>query len=134
MINPSVTHRNVQEVIRLIIVSLIDAQKGFQKLGENVKDEMLKKYFLTESLKRSEFRGQLETVLHQEGMHDIVEGGSVSGAIYRVWAGLQAVSRWLGVAVSWIERRAMALVFVLANDGNVYLNGERVDIIVDLAA
>ena len=39
----------------------------------------------------------------------------------------------------WIEARTLseppkALVFALANDGNVYLNGERVDIIVDLAA
>jgi len=39
----------------------------------------------------------------------------------------------------WIEARTLseqpeALVFVLANDGNVYLNGELVDIIVDLAA
>ena len=39
----------------------------------------------------------------------------------------------------WIEARTLseqpeALVFVLANDGNAYLNGERVDIIVDLAA
>ena len=39
----------------------------------------------------------------------------------------------------WIEARTLserpkALVFVLANDGSVYLNGERVDIIVDLAA
>jgi hypothetical protein len=40
---------------------------------------------------------------------------------------------------AWIEARTLseqpkALVFVLANDGNVYLNGERVDIIVELAA
>ncbi len=39
----------------------------------------------------------------------------------------------------WIEARTLsdqpkALVFVLSNDGDVYLNGERVDIIVDLAA
>ena len=39
----------------------------------------------------------------------------------------------------WIEARTLseqpkALVFVLANDGNVYLDGEWVDIIVDLAA
>jgi hypothetical protein len=39
----------------------------------------------------------------------------------------------------WIEATTLseqpkALVFVLSNDGNVYLNGERVDIIVDLAA
>ena len=39
----------------------------------------------------------------------------------------------------WIEARTLsepptALVFTLANDGNVYLDGEWVDIIVDLAA
>ena len=39
----------------------------------------------------------------------------------------------------WIEARTLseppkALVFVLANDGNVYLDGEWVDIIVDDAA
>ena len=39
----------------------------------------------------------------------------------------------------WIEARTLserpkALVFVLANDGSVYLDGERVDIFVDLAA
>lgn len=39
----------------------------------------------------------------------------------------------------WIEARTLseppqALVFVLANDGKVYLNGERVEIVVDLAA
>ncbi len=40
---------------------------------------------------------------------------------------------------AWIEARTLseqpkALLFVLANDENVYLDGERVDIIVDLAA
>lgn len=40
---------------------------------------------------------------------------------------------------NWIQARTLSeqpkeLVFVLANDGKVYLNGERVDIIVDLAA
>ena len=39
----------------------------------------------------------------------------------------------------WIEATTLAeqpkaLVFALANNGNVYLNGERVDIILDLAA
>ena len=39
----------------------------------------------------------------------------------------------------WIEARTLSeqpkvLVFVLANDGKVYLDGQRVEIIVDLAA
>ena len=90
MKNPSATHQNVEDTLRSIIVSLIDAQKGFQRLGENLKDEMFKKYFLWESLKRAAFRGQLEAVLHQEGMRDIVEGGTLGGAISRMWASLQA--------------------------------------------
>jgi len=90
MKNPSAAHRNIEDTLRSIIVGLIDAQKGFQRLGENLKDEMLKKYFLWESLKRAAFRGQLETVLYQQGMHDIVEGGTLGGVIYRMWAGLQA--------------------------------------------
>jgi uncharacterized protein (TIGR02284 family) len=87
--NPSKTLANVEDTLHSVIVSLIDGQKGFQAIGDAVKDELLKKYFLEESLKRAEFRGDLETVLHQEGVHDISERGSVAGAIHRAWAGLQ---------------------------------------------
>ena len=90
MLNPSTTFRNVEDTLRSVIVSLIDAQRGFQKLGEAMKDDLLKNYFLAESLKCAQFRGDLETVLHEQGMHDIVEAGSVSGAIYHMWTGLQA--------------------------------------------
>jgi uncharacterized protein (TIGR02284 family) len=90
MTNPSTTLRNVEDTLLSVIVSLIDTQRGFLKLGETLKDDVLKKYFLAESLKRAEFRGELETVLHQEGMHDIIERGSVSGTIYRMWTGVQA--------------------------------------------
>ncbi|MGD0293752.1 MAG: proton-conducting transporter membrane subunit [Terracidiphilus sp.] len=39
---------------------------------------------------------------------------NVDAAYLDVWSGLQAVSRWLGVVVSWMERYALALVVVLA--------------------
>jgi uncharacterized protein (TIGR02284 family) len=92
MANSSTTLRNVnvEDTLRSVIVSLIDDQRFFQKLGETVKDDLLKKYFLAVSLKCAQFRGDLETALHQEGMHDIVEAGSVSGVIYHMWAELQA--------------------------------------------
>jgi hypothetical protein len=32
-----------------VIQSLIDGQEGFQKIGEHLKDQTLKKYFLAES-------------------------------------------------------------------------------------
>ena len=90
MPNPSTAVRNIELSLQTVIMSLIDTQHGFQKLGESLKNEILKTYFLEESLKRAEFRGQLETVLHQEGMHDISEAGSVTGAILSFWTNLQA--------------------------------------------
>ena len=42
------------------------------------------------------------------------------------------IAAW--IEASTLSEQPKALVFVLANDGNVYLDGEGVDIIVDLAA
>jgi uncharacterized protein (TIGR02284 family) len=90
MSNPSNLLHEVESTLRSVIQSLIDGQEGFQKIGENLKDETLKMYFLAESLKRAQFRGELETVLHQEGIADIRESGTASGSILRAWASLKA--------------------------------------------
>lgn len=84
------THEQVEETLRDVIQSLIDGQEGFQKIGEHLKDETLRKYFAAESLKRAQFRGKLEELLHQEGVHDVKEKGTVSGAIHRAWGDLKA--------------------------------------------
>jgi len=76
--------------LRLVIQSLIDGQEGFKTLGEDLKDETLRHYFLTESLKRASFRGELETILHQEGLHDVKESGTISGMILRTWGDLKS--------------------------------------------
>ena len=73
-----------------LITTLVDSQKGFADIGEHLKDETLKRYFLAESLKRASFRGDLEVVLHQNGVHDIKESGTAAGAIHRVWGDLKA--------------------------------------------
>jgi uncharacterized protein (TIGR02284 family) len=73
-----------------LINTLLDSQKGFADIGDHLKDETLKRYFLAESLKRASFRGDLEEVLHQNGVHDIKESGSTAGAIHRVWGDLKA--------------------------------------------
>ncbi len=85
----SKTINEVEETLRSVIESLIDGQEGFQKIGDNLKDETLKRCFLAESLKRAQFRGDLEEVLHQEGIHDVKEKGSVSGAIHRAWGDIK---------------------------------------------
>jgi uncharacterized protein (TIGR02284 family) len=88
--NKKLSHEEVEETLDGVIKSLIDGQEGFQKIGEHLKDETLRKYFAAESLKRAQFRGELEDVLHREGVHDVKEKGTVSGAIHRAWGDLKA--------------------------------------------
>ena len=76
--------------LRTIIETLIDDQKGFQKIGETIEDKTLKRFFLAESLRRAEFRGELENILHQEGVRDIHETGSPAGEFLRLFTGLKA--------------------------------------------
>jgi len=95
MPSPTETLKEVEETLHSVIESLIDGQKGLQKLGDELNDPTLKLYFLEESLRRAEFRGDLETILHQEGVHDIKESGTASGAVHRVWGELKAITPFL---------------------------------------
>jgi hypothetical protein len=121
MANPTITLRNVEETLHSVILSLMHAQKGFQKLGENMKSKMVRRYFMAESLKRAEFRGALETMLHQEGMHDIVEDLKGSGAAYPAWTGLQTILQGrdhaILVTAEQAERETLqSYIEALAND------------------
>jgi uncharacterized protein (TIGR02284 family) len=80
----------MQLALNSLINSLIDSQKGFADIGEHLKDDTLKRYFLAESLKRASFRGDLEEVLHQNGVHDVKESGTAAGALHRAWGDLKA--------------------------------------------
>jgi uncharacterized protein (TIGR02284 family) len=73
-----------------VVESLIDGHEGFQKIGEHLKNETLKSYFLAESLKRSEFRRELEALLYSKGERYPKETGSMSGTIHRIWGDIKA--------------------------------------------
>ncbi len=90
MSSPSKDLQEVESALRSVIEVLIDGQAGFKKIGEDLKDETLKEYFLAESLTRAQFRGDLETILHQEGVHDIKESGTAAGSVRRAWGNLKA--------------------------------------------
>jgi uncharacterized protein (TIGR02284 family) len=87
--NPSKDLLETEGALRVIIESLIDGQRGFQNIGEELQDETLKRYFLQESLKRAEFRGELENILHQEGVRDVQETGSPAGTFVRLFTRLK---------------------------------------------
>ena len=80
----------MEKVLLDVISSLYDGQKGFADIGEHLKDDTLKRYFLAESLKRANYRAELENELHRAGMADVKEGGTVSGALHRSWGDLKA--------------------------------------------
>jgi len=80
----------LESVLKSVINVLEDGQKGMAEIGEHLKDESLKRYFLGESLKRASFRGDLESELHRHGVHDIHESGTATGVVYRAWAELKA--------------------------------------------
>jgi uncharacterized protein (TIGR02284 family) len=90
MSNPSPTLLNLEAAIRTVIDCLVDGQKGLRKIGDELADPTMKLYFLNESLVRAEFRGELESILHDEGVHSIAASGSVSATLNRVWAELKA--------------------------------------------
>ena len=80
----------MQLALNSLISTLLDSQKGFADIGEHLKNETLKRYFLAESLKRASFRGDLEEVLHQNGVHDVKESGTTVGTLQRVWGDVKA--------------------------------------------
>ena len=80
----------VKRVLLSLVKTLQDSQKGFADIGEHLKDETLKRYFLAESLKRANFRAELENELHRQGVHDVHESGSTAGALHRAWGDLKA--------------------------------------------
>jgi uncharacterized protein (TIGR02284 family) len=90
MTTATISSKEVEETLRSVIQSLIDGQEGFQQIGEKLEDPTLRRYFAAESLKRASFRGELETVLHTHGVHDIKESGTAGGAIKRTWADVKA--------------------------------------------
>jgi uncharacterized protein (TIGR02284 family) len=79
----------MESALKSVINVLEDGQKGMAEVGEYLKDEALKRYFLAESLKRANFRGELENVLHRHGVADVRETGTAAGVVYRVWTDLK---------------------------------------------
>ena len=82
---PSKDLIEAEGTLRIVIENLIDAQKALKDIGDAAKSDNLRRYFLAESLSRAEFRGELENILHQEGVRDLRESGTAGAAVFRSW-------------------------------------------------
>jgi uncharacterized protein (TIGR02284 family) len=89
MSQPSHDIKQTEFAIHTVIESLIDSQEALVAIGEKLEDRSLKRFFLSESLTRAQFRGELESVLNQEGISDMREAGTTAGTVHRAWAGLK---------------------------------------------
>jgi uncharacterized protein (TIGR02284 family) len=90
MATDTAKNSELEAALKSVINALEDGQKGMAEIGEHLKDEGLKRFFLTESLKRANFRGELENELHRHGIADVHETGTAAGKVHRVWADLKA--------------------------------------------
>jgi uncharacterized protein (TIGR02284 family) len=90
VLDGSTKNKDMEKVLLSLVETLQDSQKGFADIGEHLTDEQVKRYFLAESLKRANFRAELENELHRAGMADVKESGSVTGAVHRAWGDLKA--------------------------------------------
>jgi uncharacterized protein (TIGR02284 family) len=89
MAGPEKLLEQAEGTLRQVIENLVDAQEGLQHVGDAVKDERVKRFLLSESLARADFRGQLENILHQEGVQDVHVTGTPSGKLFKAWSGIK---------------------------------------------
>lgn len=83
-------NRELESALKLVVNAVGDGQKAMALIGEHLQDPSLRRYFLAESLRRANFRGELENELHRRGTRDVNETGTVSGSLFRAWAELRA--------------------------------------------
>ena len=61
-----------------------DAEKGFKKAAENVKNEALKNYFSNKAQERYDFGHELKSEIKSFGQ-EVDKGGSALGTAHRAW-------------------------------------------------
>jgi uncharacterized protein (TIGR02284 family) len=83
-------NQEMERVLLELIKTLEDGQRGFAAIGDHLKDLALKRFFLAESIKRANFRAELENELHRAGMADVKESGTIAGTIRRAWGDIKA--------------------------------------------
>jgi uncharacterized protein (TIGR02284 family) len=77
----------VREPVKTVIQVLHDSHKGFQDIGEHLKDPEAKRFFLEEATTRAKFENEIK---HAAGATGEDVGGTAAGAAHRVWGDLKA--------------------------------------------
>jgi uncharacterized protein (TIGR02284 family) len=77
---------DIQEPLKTVIQVLHDSHKGFMDIGEHLKDQQARSFFLQEASTRHTFERELKTAVGAD--EDV--GGTVAGPVHRAWGDLKA--------------------------------------------
>jgi uncharacterized protein (TIGR02284 family) len=86
----SIEPKKVTETLEKLVDVLRDGHKGFTEIGNHIKDESARLFFMQETQVRAEFAAELENELHRLGVKDVHQSGMISGAAHRSWGELKA--------------------------------------------
>lgn len=83
-------NKELESTVRSLVRVLRDGQCTLAEVGEHIQNQTLRRYLLMESLRRANFRAELENVLHQHGIGDVDGSATTHGALHRAWAGVKS--------------------------------------------
>jgi uncharacterized protein (TIGR02284 family) len=76
---------NALDVVEKLIETCKDGENGYRDAAEHAKRSDLKTFFLSQSLERAKFAGELQAEMIHLGEHDKKGSGSVSATMHRAW-------------------------------------------------
>lgn len=76
---------NVVSVLKNLIETCKDGQKGYQDAAQHVKRSDLRTYFNEQSMERGRFAQELQSELPKVGEPEKKVSGSASAALHRAW-------------------------------------------------
>jgi uncharacterized protein (TIGR02284 family) len=76
---------NALDVVEKLIETCKDGENGYRDAAEHVKRSDLKTFFLSQSLERAKFAGELQAELPRLGEHGKKNSGSATAAMHRAW-------------------------------------------------
>ena len=78
---------DANDLVKTVVQVLNDGAKGFVDIGEHLKDQQMKQFFMTEAQTRSTYAQELAAAA---GMSAAEAGGTAAAAVHRVWGDLKA--------------------------------------------